>query len=364
VRQPASAQAVRRLTVAVVAGSLLISGTSVAAAGGGFSDVRADDPHADAIAWLAANGLTDGCAEGEFCAGEGATRGQIATFLQRLAEGQVVDAASVAGLEAEDLRGQDGAPGATGPQGDPGPEGAPGTEGSVGPIGPAGPWGPMGVQGEPGLTGPRGDAGQDGVPGLVGPLGPQGPTGTPGVAGPQGETGAAGPQGETGAAGAAGPAGATGATGAAGPAGPPGSVGPQGETGATGAEGAGGATGAVGPAGPQGSTGPQGAVGPAGPVGPEGPQGSPGSSGAAIFEARLASSGTIQPDAVSAQFGVICPTGHVMTTYTWEPLTAERIVPVQAYTNVGHTGVWLQFLNLDVVAGSVSVRANCLRVDG
>lgn len=87
-----------------------------------------------------------------------------------------------------------------------------------------------------------------------------------------------------GAVGNAGPAGAPGLPGAAGP------QGPQGPQGQIGAEGAQGLTGAQGSQGPQGEIGREGDVGP---TGPQGPKGDTGSFAGQIFDASIASDGTL-----------------------------------------------------------------------
>ena len=48
-----------------------------------FSDVPADSYFADAVAWAAASGVTDGVGNGLFAPGNDCTRAQIVTFLYR-----------------------------------------------------------------------------------------------------------------------------------------------------------------------------------------------------------------------------------------------------------------------------------------
>lgn len=61
--------------------------------GGGFSDVPADHPFHEDIAWLASEGLTRGCTENAFCPDDPVTRGQLAAFLHRQAGGAQDDLA-------------------------------------------------------------------------------------------------------------------------------------------------------------------------------------------------------------------------------------------------------------------------------
>ena len=48
-----------------------------------FSDVPTDSYFAEAVAWAAANGVTDGVGNGLFAPDNDCTRGQIVTFLYR-----------------------------------------------------------------------------------------------------------------------------------------------------------------------------------------------------------------------------------------------------------------------------------------
>ena len=92
-----------------------------ALAAGRFTDVNDSDTHASAIAWLVENGLTEGCNDGtEFCGSQPVTRGQLASFMHRLATSGAVDA------------GVAGPTGPAGPTGAPGPAGPPGTPGAAG----------------------------------------------------------------------------------------------------------------------------------------------------------------------------------------------------------------------------------------
>lgn len=73
-----------------------------------FSDVSGSNIFHDDIQWLAEAGVTRGCnpsddsddgppPDPEFCPGDNVTREQMAAFLKRLAENQVVDASQLAG---------------------------------------------------------------------------------------------------------------------------------------------------------------------------------------------------------------------------------------------------------------------------
>lgn len=137
-----SDRAVRHLTIAILVAAMLIAGTAYASAQSSrFSDVPLGTTHSEAIEWAAANGITFGCGDGQFCPDDAASRGELSTFLQRLADGQIVDAGTVEGLTAEELRGQEG------PQGETGLRGLRGSTGSEGPTGPTGPAGPAGADG-------------------------------------------------------------------------------------------------------------------------------------------------------------------------------------------------------------------------
>ena len=56
---------------------------SPAAQGAGFSDVPANAPYAQAVAWAVGKGVTNGTSPTTFSPGDTCTRGQIATFLYR-----------------------------------------------------------------------------------------------------------------------------------------------------------------------------------------------------------------------------------------------------------------------------------------
>lgn len=93
----------RRVTaIAVVVIVLLITPLAVIATDS-FTDVPNSNVHHDDITWLADTGVTKGCnppANDEYCPDDPVTRAQMSSFLRRLAEGRVVDAATA--LEASD----------------------------------------------------------------------------------------------------------------------------------------------------------------------------------------------------------------------------------------------------------------------
>ena len=95
-----------------------------------FTDVPDDHTFKTDIDWLAAAGVTKGCNppdNDEFCPDEYVTRAQMAAFMHRLANNEVVNAKTVGGLTADELRGPKGDTGPQGPKGDTGPPGVIGT---------------------------------------------------------------------------------------------------------------------------------------------------------------------------------------------------------------------------------------------
>jgi hypothetical protein len=71
-----------------------------------FSDVATSNVFHNAIAWMADNGITVGCnppANNKYCPDDNVTRGQMAAFMKRLAENNVVDAATLDGLDSSEL---------------------------------------------------------------------------------------------------------------------------------------------------------------------------------------------------------------------------------------------------------------------
>ncbi|HLU30633.1 MAG TPA: S-layer homology domain-containing protein, partial [Acidimicrobiia bacterium] len=96
----------RRLTAFMVAIAVLIATPLVVMAADAFDDVPNSNVHHDDIAWLKDAGVTAGCnppANTEFCPGDPVLRQQMASFMRRLAENQVVDAATVEGHNAAQL---------------------------------------------------------------------------------------------------------------------------------------------------------------------------------------------------------------------------------------------------------------------
>jgi hypothetical protein len=91
-----------RLALAVAVLFAVSAPVAVFAAGGHFTD---DDTSVfeSNINWMADNGITVGCnppGNDHYCPNDNVTRGQMAAFMERLAENQVVDAATVDGLDA------------------------------------------------------------------------------------------------------------------------------------------------------------------------------------------------------------------------------------------------------------------------
>ncbi|MEA2003154.1 MAG: S-layer homology domain-containing protein, partial [Actinomycetota bacterium] len=71
-----------------------------------FTDVPDSNIFHDDIAWLADNGVTQGCnppTNDMFCPADNVTREQMAAFMKRLATGQIVDAGTLAGHSSADL---------------------------------------------------------------------------------------------------------------------------------------------------------------------------------------------------------------------------------------------------------------------
>lgn len=87
----------RRLTVFAVAMAVLIATPLVVGASDTFTDVPDSNVHHNDITWLADAGVTLGCNPPDntnFCPESPVLRQQMASFLRRLAENQVVDAAT------------------------------------------------------------------------------------------------------------------------------------------------------------------------------------------------------------------------------------------------------------------------------
>lgn len=87
----------RRLTAFMVAIAVLIATPLVVMAADAFDDVPNSNVHHDDITWLKEAGVTVGCnppANTEFCPGDPVLRQQMASFMRRLAENEVVNAAT------------------------------------------------------------------------------------------------------------------------------------------------------------------------------------------------------------------------------------------------------------------------------
>jgi hypothetical protein len=85
----------------LVAGMLLIP--AVVYASHQFTDVPNSHTFHNAIDWMKDNGITTGCnppANTRYCPNDNVTRGQMAAFMKRLAENNVVDAATLDGEDS------------------------------------------------------------------------------------------------------------------------------------------------------------------------------------------------------------------------------------------------------------------------
>ncbi len=105
----------------IVAALALFLLPAAAIAGGGFTDVDDDNVFKADIEWLADAGVTKGCnppSNTEFCPESNVTRQQMAAFMHRLATNRVVDAGTVEGMTATELKGQKGDTGPAGADGD------------------------------------------------------------------------------------------------------------------------------------------------------------------------------------------------------------------------------------------------------
>lgn len=97
--------------------ALLVLLPGVALAGhAAFTD--ASGTHESGIHWLADTGITSGCGDGQYCPRDPVSRGQMATFMHRLAGHSnvppVVNAATVEGKTAAELQGAQGPAGQDG----------------------------------------------------------------------------------------------------------------------------------------------------------------------------------------------------------------------------------------------------------
>jgi hypothetical protein len=86
--------------VLALCAALIIALPLTVIAADGFTDVPDSNIHHDDIAWLRDSGVTRGCnppANTRYCPDQNVTRAQMASFLRRLAENQVVNAATAPG---------------------------------------------------------------------------------------------------------------------------------------------------------------------------------------------------------------------------------------------------------------------------
>ena len=97
-----------RIALVVAVTAAVVAPVSVFATDS-FTDVPDSNNFSEDIAWLSDAGVTKGCnppANDEFCPKVKVSREQLAAFMHRLAENQVVDAGTVGGLTADQLRGE------------------------------------------------------------------------------------------------------------------------------------------------------------------------------------------------------------------------------------------------------------------
>src|SRR3970282_1315128 len=91
----------RLTTIALTAAiAVLLAAPTAVWAAHQFTRVPNSHTFHNAIDWMKTNNITVGCnppANTQYCPDENVTRGQMAAFMKRLAENQVVDARAVAG---------------------------------------------------------------------------------------------------------------------------------------------------------------------------------------------------------------------------------------------------------------------------
>lgn len=96
----------RKKSIAFIAAMVIVIAAPLAViATDAFTDVPESNVHHDDIAWLKDAGVTAGCnppTNTEYCPGDPVLRQQMASFMRRLAENQVVDAATA--VTAEDAQ--------------------------------------------------------------------------------------------------------------------------------------------------------------------------------------------------------------------------------------------------------------------
>lgn len=87
--------------------AMVVTTATIAVAGHTFTDVPDSNTFHNDIAWMADSGVTRGCnppANDEYCPSENVTREQMAAFLRRLSEGQVVDAGTLGGMDSSEFQ--------------------------------------------------------------------------------------------------------------------------------------------------------------------------------------------------------------------------------------------------------------------
>jgi hypothetical protein len=88
------------LTAAV---AVLVAVPTAVWAGHQFTDVPASHTFHNAIDWMKVNNITVGCnppANTQYCPDDNVTRGEMAAFMKRLAENEVVDAGTLQGVDS------------------------------------------------------------------------------------------------------------------------------------------------------------------------------------------------------------------------------------------------------------------------
>jgi hypothetical protein len=97
----------RLTTIALTAAiAVLLAAPTAVWAAHQFTDVPNSHTFHNAIDWMKTNNITVGCnppANTQYCPDDNVTRGQMAAFMKRLAENQVVDAGTLEGFEASGL---------------------------------------------------------------------------------------------------------------------------------------------------------------------------------------------------------------------------------------------------------------------
>jgi hypothetical protein len=149
--QPQARTTRRAALIIATVVALLLPVAAIAGNSSGFDDAPDDNIFASDIGWMKDNGISKGCnppANTFFCPSDDVTREQMSAFMHRLGTSRVVDAGTVEGLTAAELKGQTGDTGAAGPAG------ADGAKGDTGDTG---------AKGDTGDTGPAGADGGDGV---------------------------------------------------------------------------------------------------------------------------------------------------------------------------------------------------------